>query len=66
MQERIIREIQDLKNKFDTSNPFEIIEGLKINMWFRSGLGNLKGFYLATLHQRYIVINEGSGAKNLN
>lgn len=58
MQNSVIKEIQNLKNRFDTSDPFEIISGLKINLWFKSGLGNLKGFYLSALHQRYIVINE--------
>ncbi len=58
MQNSIIREIQNLKYRFGSSNPFEIIMGLKINLWFKSDLGNLKGFYLAALHQRYIVIND--------
>lgn len=58
MQDSIIKEIQNLRYSFDTSDPFEIIAGLNINLWFKSGLGNLKGFYLAALHQRYIVINE--------
>ncbi|OQB25829.1 MAG: hypothetical protein BWY11_00207 [Firmicutes bacterium ADurb.Bin182] len=57
MQNYIIKEIQKLKCKFDTLNPFDIIEDLKINLWFRYGLGNLKGFYYLTHHQRYIVIN---------
>jgi Zn-dependent peptidase ImmA (M78 family) len=57
LQNYIIKEIQKLKCKFDTSNPIEIIENLKINLWFRYGLGNLKGFYYLTHHQRYIVIN---------
>lgn len=58
MQDSINKEIQNLRYRFDTSDPFEIIAGLKINLWFKSDLGNLKGFYLAALHQRYIVINE--------
>jgi Zn-dependent peptidase ImmA (M78 family) len=57
MQQVIIEEIQKLKRKFDTSNPLELIKDLKINLWLRSGLGELKGFYYATHHQRYIVIN---------
>ncbi len=28
-----------------------------INLWLRSGLGNLKGYYYMTHRQRYIVIN---------
>jgi len=54
----IIEEIQKLKHRFDTSNPLELIKDLKINLWFRSGLGNLKGYYYITHHQRYIVIND--------
>jgi Zn-dependent peptidase ImmA (M78 family) len=53
----IIEEIQKLKRLFETSNPLELIKDLKINLWFRSGLGNLKGYYYMTHHQRYIVIN---------
>jgi Zn-dependent peptidase ImmA (M78 family) len=64
MQNSIIREILNLKNRFGTSDPFEIIVGLKINLWFKSDLGNLKGFYLAALHQRYIVINENLDERN--
>lgn len=58
MQDSIIKEIQNLRYRFNTSDPFEIIAGLRINLWFKSGLGNLKGFYLAALQQRYIVIND--------
>jgi Zn-dependent peptidase ImmA (M78 family) len=57
VQNYIIDEIQKLKHKFNTSNPLELIKDLKINLWLRSGLGDLKGFYNATHHQRYIVIN---------
>ena len=46
-----------LKAKFETSDPFELIDSLKINLFIRGGLGNLKGFYYMTHRQRYIVIN---------
>lgn len=57
MHNSIIEEIQKLKQKFDTSDPFELIRDLNINLWIRNGLGNLKGFYYMTHHQHYIVIN---------
>lgn len=57
MHSSIIEEIEKLKHRFDTSNPLELIKDLKINLWLQSGLGELKGFYYATHHQRYIVIN---------
>lgn len=57
MHNRIIGEIQKLKQTYDTSDPLELIRDLKINLWLRSGLGYLKGFYYMSHHQRYIVIN---------
>ncbi len=53
----IMDEIQKLIHRFNTSNPLELIKELKINLWFRYGLGGLKGYYYMTHHQRYIVIN---------
>ncbi len=57
MRDRIISEINELKRDYGTSDPFKLIECLGINLLVRSGLGNLKGFYYTTHHQRYIVIN---------
>lgn len=57
MHNSIIEEIQKLTRRFCTLNPLDLIKDLKINLWFRCGLGNLKGYYYMTHHQRYIVIN---------
>lgn len=65
MQNSIIEEIQKLKRRYDTSDPFELIRDLKINLWIRNGLGNLKGFYYMSHHQRYIVINADFNDRDL-
>lgn len=57
MNNNIITEVKSLQNRFKTSNPYEIIDGLGINLFPKSGLGGLSGFYYVTHHQRYIVIN---------
>ncbi|MGI5971701.1 MAG: ImmA/IrrE family metallo-endopeptidase [Oscillospiraceae bacterium] len=57
MRNRIDGEVKRLKRKYGTSDPFELIKALNINLMIRHGLGSLKGFYYTTHRQRYIVIN---------
>lgn len=57
MRDTILQEINKLKNKFQTSDPFELIDDLGINLLVRNDLGKLKGFYYTVCRQRYIVIN---------
>ena len=46
-----------LRQKYGTSDPFELIEALGANLMLRSGLGKIKGFYYAVFRERYIVVN---------
>lgn len=52
----IKKEIIKLKRRFDTSNPFDIADGLSISVLSRP-LQSLKGFYCICMRNRYIVIN---------
>lgn len=52
----ILEHAQVLINKFGTRSPFEIADGLGIEVWQRP-LVQLKGFYTYARKSRYIVIN---------
>lgn len=58
MQNYIIGEVERLKRKYGTSNPYELIDALNIHLMTRSDLGTLKGFYYVSFRERYIVIND--------
>lgn len=57
MRDAILQEIEKLKTKYQTSDPFELIDCLGIQLLVRKDLGKLKGFYYTVCRQRYIVIN---------
>ncbi len=65
MNTYIQKEVATLKNKFNTCNPFELIELLGINLMYKDGLGSLKGFYYTLLRERYIVINSNIDAPDI-
>ena len=48
--------VQALKNKYKTTDPFELCECLNINLMFRD-LGSVKGLYKYYKRNRFIVIN---------
>lgn len=50
-------EAERLRQKYGSSDPFELIEELGINLFLKSGLGKIKGFYHVILRERYIVVN---------
>ena len=50
-------EADRLRQKYGTSDPFELIEALGVNLMLKSGLGKIKGFYYAVLRERYVVVN---------
>ncbi|HOP11034.1 MAG TPA: ImmA/IrrE family metallo-endopeptidase [Oscillospiraceae bacterium] len=58
MQNAIIQEIERLKKRYGTSNPYELIDALNIHLIWKNNLGKLKGFYYVVLRERYIVIND--------
>lgn len=43
--------------KYKTSDPFELIDCLGINLVFKNNLNKLKGFYYVYRRERYIVIS---------
>ena len=56
----IAQKATKLKQKFHTSNPFDICDCLGINVRY-ADLGGLKGFYKYYLKNRFIVINSNIG-----
>lgn len=57
MQDYILDEVHKLTKKHGTSDPFELIDALNINLLIRNSLDSLKGFYYTLSRERYIVIN---------
>jgi Zn-dependent peptidase ImmA (M78 family) len=53
----IIQEVERLKKRYGTSNPYELIDALNIHLLLKGNMGKLKGFYYVALRERYIVIN---------
>jgi len=52
----ILEHAQKLVDRFKTRNPFEIADGLGVEVWQRP-LVKLKGFYTYARKSRYIIIN---------
>ncbi len=61
MDNFITKEVRELKERFSTSDPFDLIEMLGIHVMYKSGLGSLKGFYYTLFDERYIVLNDDIG-----
>lgn len=57
MRDYINSEVKKLIKKYKTSDPFVLIDALGINLFFKTDLGELKGFYYVSHRERYIVIN---------
>lgn len=53
----IIKEVEKLKKKYKTNNPFEIAEGEKIIILYEN-LGTIRGYYNKYARQKFIHINE--------
>jgi len=56
MDDFIIREVERLKRKYGTINPFEIAEGEKIII-YKEPLGTIRGYYNKYVRQKSIHIN---------
>ena len=56
MDDFIIREVERLKKKYGTNNPFEIAEGEKIII-YKEPLGTIRGYYNKYVRQKSIHIN---------
>ena len=52
----IIKEVEKLKKKYRTNNPFDIAEGEKIIVMFEP-LGSIRGYYNKYARQKFIHIN---------
>jgi hypothetical protein len=52
VQNAIIQEIERLKKRYGTSNPYELIDALNIHLIWKNNLGKLKGFYYVALRER--------------
>ncbi len=57
MEDRIYKTAQSLVRRFGTSDPFEIAEGLGIELTYSDRLERLSGRYMYILRNAYIVIN---------
>lgn len=53
----IINEVDKLKKKYGTNNPFDIAEGEEIIVMYEP-LGSIKGYYNKYARQKFIHINE--------
>lgn len=52
----IIKEVEKLKKKYETNNPFDIAEGEKIII-IREPLGSIRGYYNKYARQKFIHVN---------
>lgn len=57
MREYILREVERLKSKYHTDDPFALCKALNIDVSENSDFTHLKGFYCVMNRQRFIVIN---------
>jgi Zn-dependent peptidase ImmA (M78 family) len=57
VQNYILDLVRKLVKKYGTTDPFDLIKHLGINLFVRNNLGELKGFYYTLSRERYIVIN---------
>jgi Zn-dependent peptidase ImmA (M78 family) len=56
MDDFIIKEVERLKKKYGTNNPFEIAKGEKITI-YKEPLGTIRGYYNKYARQKSIHIN---------
>ena len=57
MINRIFEEIEKLKKRYHTKDPFELAESVGVKIRFKD-LADVKGFYIVMNKSRFIVINE--------
>ena len=57
MDDYIIEKTRQLKEQFCTSNPFEILEQLGVEVKYNYEFTKLKAFYYVMLGKPYVVIN---------
>lgn len=57
MQDYIWEQAHRLTKRYETRDPFKLIDALHIHLMTPNNLGGLKGFYYTLCRERYVVIN---------
>lgn len=58
MDELILKKVIQLKNKYRTNDPFELLEELGVTIKYNDDFSRLKAFYFIMLGIPYVVIND--------